>query len=346
MHPRMGRKIVFHFCLVVPVLHISTKWRITMCETQTKATWSALVACGRASFDGSQETAKFIDHSKFNHTFDNGETPLEWVQFRKKPRRNLDELFAGTCDGMTYKEIQEVFPEEFSRRLLVWSVLRARRTSSKNRKRPREMGIGVRVGDFFRGCVEKNQHGQYAILEFQYDVLESVLIIAPVFVYCTRAVDFNERSIRHTGISVRRTGIGPYYMPLYFILYQSCRFQRKVSTPYWSFSMLSVWRTGIGPYYMPLYFILYQSCRFLQSPSMLSVWRTGISPYYCPCILVCTSSVHSYTTCDMFLRNQSDMPLIPVCVLELLVFCWFLYQFCTFLQNVICFWYVFESVRI
>lgn len=62
-----------------------------------------------------QETAQFIEHSKFNHTFDNGEN-FEWMQFRKKPRRNLDELYAGTCDGMTYKEIQEVYPEEFSRR--------------------------------------------------------------------------------------------------------------------------------------------------------------------------------------------------------------------------------------
>lgn len=62
-----------------------------------------------------QETAQFIEHSNFNHTFDNGET-MEWFQFRKKPRRNLDELYAGTCDGMTYKEIQEVFPEEFARR--------------------------------------------------------------------------------------------------------------------------------------------------------------------------------------------------------------------------------------
>ena len=62
-----------------------------------------------------QETAQFIDHSKFNHTFDNGDV-FEWTQFRKKPRRNLDELYAGTCDGMTYKEIQEVYPEEFARR--------------------------------------------------------------------------------------------------------------------------------------------------------------------------------------------------------------------------------------
>ena len=62
-----------------------------------------------------QETAQFMEHSKFDHTFDNGEK-FEWLQFRKKPRRNLDELYAGTCDGMTYKEIQENFPEEFGRR--------------------------------------------------------------------------------------------------------------------------------------------------------------------------------------------------------------------------------------
>jgi len=62
-----------------------------------------------------QETTQFIEHSKFNHTFDNGEV-FQWMQFRKKPRRNLDELYAGTCDGMTYKEIQDVFPDEFARR--------------------------------------------------------------------------------------------------------------------------------------------------------------------------------------------------------------------------------------
>jgi len=62
-----------------------------------------------------QETAQFIEHSKFNHTFDNGDN-FEWCQFRGKPRRNLDELYAGTCDGMTYKEIQDVYPEEFTRR--------------------------------------------------------------------------------------------------------------------------------------------------------------------------------------------------------------------------------------
>jgi broad specificity phosphatase PhoE len=62
-----------------------------------------------------QETAQFISHTKFNHTFDNGEC-FDWLQFRPKPRRNLDELYAGTCDGMTYKEIQDTYPDEFARR--------------------------------------------------------------------------------------------------------------------------------------------------------------------------------------------------------------------------------------
>lgn len=62
-----------------------------------------------------QETAQFIQHDTISHTFDNGDT-LEWVQFRMMPRRNLDELYAGTCDGMTYREIQKVYPEEFARR--------------------------------------------------------------------------------------------------------------------------------------------------------------------------------------------------------------------------------------
>lgn len=62
-----------------------------------------------------RQTAQFIKHQVFNHTFDNGDN-LDWYQFRAKARRNLDELYAGTCDGMTYKEIEEVFPDEFARR--------------------------------------------------------------------------------------------------------------------------------------------------------------------------------------------------------------------------------------
>lgn len=62
-----------------------------------------------------KETAQFIEHDTLEHTWDNGDVG-EWVQFRPMARRNLDELYAGTCDGMTYKEIEQVFPEEFERR--------------------------------------------------------------------------------------------------------------------------------------------------------------------------------------------------------------------------------------
>jgi broad specificity phosphatase PhoE/predicted kinase len=62
-----------------------------------------------------KETAQFIQHPKLRHTWDNGDTG-DWVQFRPMARRNLDELYAGVCDGMTYKEIEEVYPEEFKRR--------------------------------------------------------------------------------------------------------------------------------------------------------------------------------------------------------------------------------------
>jgi len=62
-----------------------------------------------------KETAQFIEHDGFAHTFDNGDS-INWVQMRQNERRNLDELYAGTCDGMTYKEIEQVYPDEFSAR--------------------------------------------------------------------------------------------------------------------------------------------------------------------------------------------------------------------------------------
>jgi broad specificity phosphatase PhoE len=62
-----------------------------------------------------KETAKYIEHTTLQHTWDNGDTG-EWVQFRPMARRNLDELYAGICDGMTYKEIEQVYPEEFQYR--------------------------------------------------------------------------------------------------------------------------------------------------------------------------------------------------------------------------------------
>ena len=41
---------------------------------------------------------------------------IQWQQMRRRAWCNLDELYAGSCDGMTYEEIEEQFPEEFLRR--------------------------------------------------------------------------------------------------------------------------------------------------------------------------------------------------------------------------------------
>jgi broad specificity phosphatase PhoE len=40
----------------------------------------------------------------------------EWVQMRPRAWHHLDELFAGSCDGMTYEEIEERFPDEWKLR--------------------------------------------------------------------------------------------------------------------------------------------------------------------------------------------------------------------------------------
>jgi broad specificity phosphatase PhoE len=61
------------------------------------------------------ETCQFVEHGTLKHTWDNGDC-ADWVQFRPMKRSNLDELHAGTCDGMTYKEIEQACLEEFERR--------------------------------------------------------------------------------------------------------------------------------------------------------------------------------------------------------------------------------------
>jgi len=40
----------------------------------------------------------------------------EWIQMRPRMWRNLDEIYAGVCDGMTYKEIEAAYPAEFAAR--------------------------------------------------------------------------------------------------------------------------------------------------------------------------------------------------------------------------------------
>jgi len=62
-----------------------------------------------------KETSRFIKHDPIDFTWDNGDKN-QWVQFRPNSLRNLDEIYAGTCDGMTYKEIESVYPDEFAAR--------------------------------------------------------------------------------------------------------------------------------------------------------------------------------------------------------------------------------------
>jgi broad specificity phosphatase PhoE len=65
-----------------------------------------------------KETAQFIQQRKvlIQPDPDNRESDYEWLQMRPRAWHHLDELFAGSCDGMTYEEIEEQFPEEWERR--------------------------------------------------------------------------------------------------------------------------------------------------------------------------------------------------------------------------------------
>ena len=62
-----------------------------------------------------RQTARHIPHPTVPFTKEDGSSG-QWVQMRPKAFRNLDELYAGLCDGMTYKEIEEAFPEEAAAR--------------------------------------------------------------------------------------------------------------------------------------------------------------------------------------------------------------------------------------
>ncbi len=61
-----------------------------------------------------KETAQFIQQNKIIVKGDADQ--YEWVQMRPKAWHHLDELYAGACDGMTYQEIEETYPEEWERR--------------------------------------------------------------------------------------------------------------------------------------------------------------------------------------------------------------------------------------
>jgi broad specificity phosphatase PhoE len=55
-----------------------------------------------------QLTARHIPHPKILTS--DGKI---WTQMAPRVLRNLDEIYAGVCDGMTYEEIKEAYPEEY-----------------------------------------------------------------------------------------------------------------------------------------------------------------------------------------------------------------------------------------
>ena len=65
-----------------------------------------------------RETAKYIDHKMTTIDYEGDDVghAQEWVQLRPIAWSNLDEIFAGVCDGMTYAEIERHYPDEFKRR--------------------------------------------------------------------------------------------------------------------------------------------------------------------------------------------------------------------------------------
>lgn len=65
-----------------------------------------------------RDTAGYVSHHKITIDYDDDDVnhEQEWVQLRPIAWSNLDELFAGLCDGMTYADIEKHYPEEFKRR--------------------------------------------------------------------------------------------------------------------------------------------------------------------------------------------------------------------------------------
>ncbi len=64
-----------------------------------------------------RETTQFIPQNKITlRSESDPSAETEWVQMRPRAWHHLDELFAGSCDGMTYEEIEQRFPQEWERR--------------------------------------------------------------------------------------------------------------------------------------------------------------------------------------------------------------------------------------
>lgn len=55
-------------------------------------------------------TARHIKHAKIK------QGGKDWIQMAPRVLRNLDEIYAGVCDGMTYEEIRSAYPREYELR--------------------------------------------------------------------------------------------------------------------------------------------------------------------------------------------------------------------------------------
>jgi broad specificity phosphatase PhoE len=70
-----------------------------------------------SSMRRTKETAQFIRQKDMKIGDDEDPSiEYEWIQMRPREWHHLDELFAGSCDGMTYQEIEKKYPEEFALR--------------------------------------------------------------------------------------------------------------------------------------------------------------------------------------------------------------------------------------
>eukprot|EP00303_Exanthemachrysis_gayraliae_P004718 CAMPEP_0206010758 /NCGR_PEP_ID=MMETSP1464-20131121/12157_1 /ASSEMBLY_ACC=CAM_ASM_001124 /TAXON_ID=119497 /ORGANISM="Exanthemachrysis gayraliae, Strain RCC1523" /LENGTH=649 /DNA_ID=CAMNT_0053384393 /DNA_START=9 /DNA_END=1959 /DNA_ORIENTATION=- len=60
-----------------------------------------------------RQTAEFIPHPKITIQLPEPLGKTEWVQMRPRAWHNLDEIYAGVCDGMSYDEIKAKYPDEY-----------------------------------------------------------------------------------------------------------------------------------------------------------------------------------------------------------------------------------------
>lgn len=64
-----------------------------------------------SSLQRTKLTARHLKHDKIRAS--NGK---DWIQMAPRVLRNLDEIYAGVCDGMTYDEIRTAYPREYELR--------------------------------------------------------------------------------------------------------------------------------------------------------------------------------------------------------------------------------------